>query len=122
VALIQKESEERKHMNSEDQYSTLIAFARFGEKIVSLKADAMKEAETAMKQASERNAHVTAMLDTLKAKDKELDDRWAKMEQQGTVRSVPLVRQYKASAQPFQTPSKEQYKFRYSFTYTGSSN
>jgi myosin heavy subunit len=122
VALIQKESEERKHMNSEDQYSTLIAFARFGEKIVSLKADAMKEAETAMKQASERNAHVTATLDTLKAKDKELDDRWAKMEQQGTVRSVPLVRQYKASAQPFQTPSKEQYKFRYSFTYTGSSN
>jgi myosin heavy subunit len=122
ITLIQKESEERKQMHSEDDYSTLIAFARFGEKIVSLKSDAMKEAETAYRQALERSAHVNEVVDSLAAKSAEIDDRWNKMQQQGTVRSVPLVRQYKATAQPFNPPTKDAYKFRYSFTYAGSSS
>jgi len=122
ISLIQKESEERKQMHSEDDYSTLIAFARFGEKIVSLKSEAMKEAETAYRQALERSAHVNEVVDSLAAKSAEIDDRWNKMQQQGTVRSVPLVRQYKASAQPFNPPTKDAYKFRYSFTYTGTSS
>merc|ERR1711998_779281 len=53
-------------------------------------------------------------------KSAEIEARWEKMKSEGVVRSVPLVRQYKANAAPFYPPSKDAYKFRYSFTYKGS--
>jgi myosin heavy subunit len=121
IHLAQRESDERRQARTEDDYATLIAFARFGEKIVSLKAEAMREADSAHKQALERYAAVNEVVDGLAAKTAEVDARWTKMQEGGTVRSVPLVRQYKATAMPFNPPSKDAYKFRYSFTYKGSS-
>jgi hypothetical protein len=120
VHLAQREAEERRQARSEDDYSTLIAFARFGEKIVGLKAEAMQDAQVAYRQAMEKFASATELVDGLSAKSAEIDLRWAKMQEGGTVRSVPLVRQYKATSAPFSAPSKEAYKYRYSFTYKGA--
>merc|ERR1711977_680578 len=60
------------------------------------------------------------VVESMNAKSAEIDARWAKMQSEGVVRSVPLVRQYKANAAPFYPPSKDAYKFRYSFTYKGT--
>jgi len=120
VSLQASESAERKLARAEDDYSEKIANARFGERIEGLKADSKRAAELAYKQAMESVHVVNDVIDNMSAKSAEIDARWAKMQTEGVVRSVPLVRQYKASAQPFNPPDHNAYKFRYSFTYKGT--
>lgn len=120
VSLALKEADERRMMRAEDEYGESIAYARFGERISGLKSDAIRAAELAYSQAKERIQGVFDVVESMNAKSAEIDARWAKMQSEGVVRSVPLVRQYKANAAPFYPPAKDAYKFRYSFTYKGS--
>merc|ERR1712054_160466 len=111
ISLTLREAEERRMARMEDDYS---------ERIAGLKSDAVRAAELAYKQAKDRADAVNEVVDSMSAKAAEIDARWAKMQSEGVVRSVPLVRQYKANAAPFYPPAKDAYKFRYSFTYKGS--
>eukprot|EP00658_Telonema_sp_P-2_P077801 TRINITY_DN712_c0_g1_i1.p1 TRINITY_DN712_c0_g1~~TRINITY_DN712_c0_g1_i1.p1 ORF type:complete len:1164 (-),score=423.48 TRINITY_DN712_c0_g1_i1:47-3538(-) len=113
IFLVKREKEERAQARQEDDYATLISFARFGEKIVSLKEEAMAEGMSNYRRAIEAAAACNEVVADLAAKSAAADLRWAKMEEGGTVRSVPLVRQYKQSANRFVPPDKSVYKFRY---------
>jgi hypothetical protein len=122
VSLQIREQAERRLATAEDEYSQQIAFARFEERIGEMKATHVRTAEGAYKKAMECVHVVNDVIDTMSARSAEIDARWSKMQNEGVVRSVPLVRQYQASAHPFKPPDANAYKFRYSFTYKGTAD
>jgi len=117
--LVIAEAKERRQAKQEDDYARLVLEARQMEQIDELKANYIRKAQEAHSQARalfhETNDVVEAQASQIAAKDAE----WSKISSNGVVRSVPLVRKYKASAQPFNPPAS--YKFSYKFTYKGTS-
>merc|ERR1711957_279769 len=117
--LVIAEAKERRQAKQEDDYARLVLEARQMEQIDELKANYIRKAQEAHSMARalfhETNDVVEAQASQIAAKDAE----WSKISSNGVVRSVPQVRKYKASAQPFNPPAS--YKFSYKFTYKGTS-
>jgi len=114
------EADERKMAMLEDEYSWKLMDATFALRVDGDKKQYLTMADTAYKTAIERMASVKEFIDTTAKKGSEADARWQKMQTEGVVRAVPLVRQYKTEAVPFQAPSKDAYRFKYSFSYKGA--
>jgi len=116
--LVIAEAKERRQAKQEDDYARAVLEAREMERIDELKADCIRRAQEAVTSARatfhETNDLVELQASQIAAKDAE----WSKISSNGVVRSVPLVRKYKASAQPFNPPAS--YKFSYKFTYKGT--
>merc|ERR1719424_2124192 len=114
--LVIAEAKERRQAKQEDDYARLVLEAHQMEQIDELKANYIQEAHSQARALfHETNDVVEAQASQIAAKDAE----WSKISSNGVVRSVPLVRKYKASAQPFNPPAS--YKFSYKFTYNGTS-
>ena len=120
VTLEANERSERKRAAEEDEYATRLRDAHFGERLGTMKHDCMRQAKSAFKQAMEYHTDVQDVIDTMTAKSAEVDARWSKMQNEGVVRAVPLVRKYKTSAQAVNPPSADAYKFKYSFHCKGT--
>jgi len=120
VTLEANERSERKRAAAEDEYATRLRDAHFGERLGTMKSDCMRQAESAFKQAMEYHTDVQEVFDTMTAKSAEVDARWSKMQNEGVVRAVPLVRKYKTPAQAVNPPSADAYKFKYSFHCKGT--
>jgi len=114
-----QEANERKICVAEDDYSWKIGDASFTNRVDADKKTYLDITNQAYKQAMEKYKDVKVFLDRLKSKGAESDSRWQKMQTEGIVRSVPLVRQYKAEAGDFTPPKADAYRFKYSFSYKG---
>ena len=108
------EAEERKQAGLEDDYAT------FAQRVAEDKAQYIAMADTAYQSAVGQMAAVKDFIESNIKKGADADSRWQKMQTEGKVRSVPLVRQYKSEAEPFQAPGKDAYRFKYSFSYKGA--
>jgi hypothetical protein len=118
--LEQMEADERKLARAEDEYSWQLMDATFGERVGADKKRHKEAAEVAYKAGMAKVEEVKAFLDTVDKKGAESDARWQRMQTEGEVRSVPLVRQYTSEAANFVRPSKDAYRFKYSFSYKGA--
>jgi len=114
------EADERKTAAGEDEYSWRLMDATFGERVAADKQQYLSMAEAAYGKAKDKITDVKSFIDQIQKKGAESDARWQKMQTEGVVRAVPLVRQYKSEAAPFQPPSKDSYRFKYSFSYKGA--
>jgi len=114
------EADERKVAAAEDEYSYKLMDATFSERVEDDKKQFLSMAETAYKNATEKMVGVKAFIDSTQKKGADADARWQKMQTEGVVRAVPLLRQYKSTAQSFNPPSKDSYRFKYSFAYKGA--
>jgi len=114
------EADERKMAAAEDEYSWKLMDATFSTRVAEDKRQYLTMAETAYKQAIETSLAVRDFIETTDRKGAESDSRWQKMQTEGVVRAVPLVRQYKSEAAAFSAPSKDAYRFKYSFSYKGA--
>ena len=110
------EAEERKLAALEDEYSWKLSDATFAQRVAEDKAQYIAMAETAYSSATGVMNAVKDFIDANNRKGADADSRWQKMQTEGQVRSVPLVRQYKSEAEPFK-PRKDAYRFKYSFSY-----
>merc|ERR1711904_422916 len=84
------------------------------------KADAVRIAEESYNKATARVSDIKSFLETSQTKGTETDSRWAKMQSEGVLRAVPLVRQYNMSSSNFQPPEASAYRFKYKFSYKGA--
>jgi len=118
--LEKQEADERKQAATEDEYSWKLMDATFSERVNADKEQYLAMADTAYKTAIASVNNVKEFIDTTAKKGAEADARWQKMQTEGVVRAVPLVRQYKDEAVAFAPPSKDAYRFKYSFSYKGA--
>ena len=118
--LEKNEAEERKLACLEDEYSWKLSDATFAQRITEDKAQYLAMAEAAYGSASGIMSTVKDFIESNNKKGADADSRWQKMQTEGQVRSVPLVRQYKSEAEPFVAPGKDAYRFKYSFSYKGA--
>jgi myosin heavy subunit len=116
----QVEADERKMAAAEDEYAFRLSDATFGERVEADKKQHLDIAEKCHTAAYEHYQSVKAMLESTEKKGAEADARWQKMIHEGEVKTVPLVRQYKAESAPFQVPNKDAFRFKYSFSYKGA--
>lgn len=105
---------------AEDEYSWKLMDATFATRVDDDKKQHIQNADANYKKAVDKMTEVKAFLDTMSKKGSESDARWQKMQTEGVVRAVPLVRQYKSEAAKFVPPSKDVYRFKYSFSYKGA--
>merc|ERR1711865_1193364 len=106
----------RMQAKEEDAYSEKIRDARQMENIKELKLTYLKRAENENNEAKSLFAQTQDEVDFMLRQLAEVDAKWSEMSTV-PVQEVPLVRKYKASAQPFHPPAT--YKFSYKFTYKG---
>jgi len=114
------EADERRMAAAEDQYSFDIMDATFATRVGDDKRQYLSMAETAYRTAIEKMTSTKTFIDSTAAKGAEADARWQKMQTEGVARAVQLVRQYKPSAQPFSPPTKDSFRFKYSFSFKGA--
>jgi hypothetical protein len=114
------EADERKMATMEDEYSWKLMDATFAQRVAEDKKQYVTMAETAYQAAVGQMAAVKDFIDLTNKKGSEADARWQKMQTEGVVRAVPLVRQYKSEMAPFTAPGKDAYRFKYSFSYKGA--
>jgi hypothetical protein len=114
------EAEERKLAAMEDDYSWKLMDATFTQRIDADKQQYVAMAETAYSSALGQMKAVKDFIDTTNKKGSEVDARWQKLQTDGVVRTVPVVRKYEANAEPFTPPTQDSFRFKYSFSYKGA--
>lgn len=114
------EAEERKSAAMEDDYSWKLMDATFAERVNADKQQYIAMAECAYSSATGQMKAVKEFLDGTSRKGAEADARWQKMQTEGVVRTVPVVRQYKAADSPFTAPAADSFRFKYTFSYKGA--
>jgi myosin-7 len=114
------EADERKAAAAEDEYSWKLMDATFSSRVDADKKQYLTMGDAAYQQAIEVRAKVFDFIDSTARKGAESDARWQKMQTEGVVRAVPLIRQYRSEAVPFSPPTKDAYRFKYSFSYKGA--
>jgi hypothetical protein len=114
------EADERRMAAAEDEYSFAIMDATFATRVNDDKRQYLSMAETAYRNAIEKMTSCKAFIDSTAAKGAEADARYQKMQTEGVARAVQLVRQYKPSTVPFSPPTKDSFRFKYSFSFKGA--
>jgi len=118
VAIQAAEAEERAMMAKWDDYCFLIEDAKQHEKDERKKEAEMEQAQAQMQKARNAMRGVEAALSKLSAPSMNSEDgpMAPKGFAAGVVRSVPLVRRYRANAKKWTPPPRSAYKYTYEFT------
>jgi len=115
ISLMESEAAERKAMAAEEAYGEEISLALYAGQIAANKVKYFNMAEDAYKTALESLAAANASLDNAGSQLSEIDAKWAKMESQAQVKSVPIIRQFKPTAAQMREISPDAVKFTFNF-------